>query len=278
MHLPAFFVRKTGTTRHRTRCIARAALPFRTGTKMNQPQDASDQSASCRGGTSMEPAENAVIVPQLLADQVYQYVERRILDGSLPAGTPLRVRDVAKMVGTSVMPVREAIRRLEENGLAERTPHKGATVKTFTGHELIDIYDVRTVLEVEATRRGAPQVDAAGIARAEAALDRMQRAVAEGDVNAALDEDEIVLRTVYGAAGNAVLLDTIESLWLRCRPYKVIGASEAISQHDNSLWEPQPLLVEAVRRHDFDEAITITENSLAAARRRLETKLETTEE
>jgi hypothetical protein len=57
--------------------------------------------------------------------------------GELPGGTQLKVRDLAEQVGTSVMPVREAIRRLEESGLAAREPHKGAVVKSLTMPELV---------------------------------------------------------------------------------------------------------------------------------------------
>jgi DNA-binding GntR family transcriptional regulator len=77
------------------------------------------------------------VTPTLVADQVYEVLENAILTGSLGSGSPLRVRDLASMVGTSVMPVREAIRRLEEAGLATRIPHKGAAVRTFTVTELM---------------------------------------------------------------------------------------------------------------------------------------------
>ena len=67
--------------------------------------------------------------PSLVADKVFTAIHEAIMSGELPAGARLRVRDLALQVGTSVMPVREAIRRLEEAGLAERVPHKGAVVK-----------------------------------------------------------------------------------------------------------------------------------------------------
>ena len=56
--------------------------------------------------------------PTLLTDQVYAVLHQAIVSGELPAGSRLRVRDIAAQVGTSVMPVREAIRRVEEAGLA----------------------------------------------------------------------------------------------------------------------------------------------------------------
>jgi DNA-binding GntR family transcriptional regulator len=101
----------------------------------------------------------------------------------------------------------------------------------------------------------------------------MQRAVAEKRVSDALDDDEDLLRTLYSAGGNPVLMNVIETLWLQCRPYKVIGATEAIAQNDSSLWAPQPAILEAAKARDVGAATAITEQSLASARARLEKRL-----
>ncbi|MDR6414489.1 GntR family transcriptional regulator [Pseudarthrobacter sulfonivorans] len=210
-----------------------------------------------------------------MADQVYEALRNAILTGELAGGSPLRVRDVAAMVGTSVMPVREAIRRLEETGLATRVAaHRGAVVREFTLGELIHIYEVRATLEIEAARRGAASVTDSDIARMEAACTRMQKAVAEGRVWDALDDDEDLLRTLYSAGGNPVLVDVIETLWVQCRPYKVIGATEAFERNDESLWSPQPAILDAARARDAKAAARLTKQSLASARQRLEKRLE----
>ncbi|MDE2571858.1 MAG: GntR family transcriptional regulator, partial [bacterium] len=82
-----------------------------------------------------------------LGDQVYEAMRRWILDGTLAPGTPLRIRQLAASLGTSTMPVREAIQRLEENGLVVTRPHKGAVVAGLSVRELRDFYGVRIVLE-----------------------------------------------------------------------------------------------------------------------------------
>ena len=215
-----------------------------------------------------------LVTPTLVADQVYEVLEKGILNGSLASGSNLRVRDLAAMVGTSVMPVREAIRRLEEAGLATRTPHKGAVVRTFTVAELIHIYNVRTILEVDAATKGAPHVSEDALAHMDEACEEMQRAVQEGRVVDALDLDEELLRTLYAASGNPVLVSVIDQLWLQCRPYKVIGATEALAKDDNSLWSTQPALVKALATGDTAAATSITADSLSSARRRLELRLE----
>ncbi|GAB3182629.1 GntR family transcriptional regulator [Nesterenkonia halophila] len=212
--------------------------------------------------------------PTLLTDQVYETLEQQILTGVLEAGRPLRIRDVAEMAGTSVMPVREAIRRLAESGLATAQPHKGAVVRTFTAGELIEIYEVRTLLESEAAERGTLQVPALVVEQMGDACRRMRRAVDEGRVVDALDLDEQVIGMLYKASGNSVLVSMIETLWRQCRPYKLIGARKAVEHGDGSLWESQSELITAVTSGDVDGARTITELSLAGARRRLERRLE----
>ena len=231
---------------------------------------ASDVDNAGAGGTEFRPRG---VASTLVADQVYEILANDIFTGKLPAGARLPVRDVADQVGTSVMPVREAIRLLVENGLAVSHPHRGARVREFTCRELIQIYEVRSILEVEATRQGAPEVTAADLEEMRAASDRLYRAVVQLRVSDALDEDEALLRRLYRAGGNAVLLGTIESLWVQCRPYKVIGARAAIQNHDASLWEPQPALVDALQAGDTELAIEINRQSVAAARRRLEAEI-----
>jgi DNA-binding GntR family transcriptional regulator len=206
----------------------------------------------------------------LAADQVYELLAQRIFDGELAAGDRLPVRDLADQVGTSVMPVREAIRVLVKNGLAVTHPHRGARVRAFTVHELLDLYEVRTILEVEAARKGALAVSDADLQAMRAACERMYRAVVQQRVTEALDEDENLLRHLYRAGGNDVLVATIESLWVQCRPYKVIGARAALEAHDSSLWTPQPALIDALASGDAARAVTITHESLISARRRLE--------
>lgn len=220
------------------------------------------------------PESGTSIPPKLVADQVYETLRSKILVGELPAGSPLRVRTVAQWVGTSVMPVREAIRRLEETGLAIRFPHRGAVVKEFTVAELIHVYDVRTILESQAARRGAKSATDQDLDPMYAALDRMQAAVGRGEAAAALDEDEIIHRALYRAAGNPVLVSTIDALWLQCRPYKVPGATAALDADDASLWSSQAAIVEATGRREVQVVVDLIRDSLASARKRLVAQLQ----
>ncbi|KAF0960307.1 GntR family transcriptional regulator [Rhodococcus sp. T7] len=214
--------------------------------------------------------------PTLLTDQVYSMIHESIMNGDLPAGARLRVRDLAEQVGTSVMPVREAIRRLEEAGLAERVPHRGAVVKGLTLGELVHVYDVRRLLEVEAARLGAQRISAEDCDRMQAEFTLMRAAVDEGRVVALLDHDEALLSILYEAAANPVLLQTIRNLWNHCRAYKIVGAQGSLdSGGDDPLWRFQERLVAAARDRSGESAAAVNEESLLDATDRIKALLAT---
>jgi DNA-binding GntR family transcriptional regulator len=175
-----------------------------------------------------------VAPPSLMTDQVFTAIQQAIMSGEMPAGYRLRIRDIAAQVGTSVMPVREAFRRLEEAGLAERVPNKGTVVKGLTLEELIHVYDVRRLLEAEAARQGARAISAAETETMQRHYEQILTAVSDGDLIGALDADEAMLETLYRASGNPVLTDLIRGLWRRCRAYKIAGARRAAEESDDS--------------------------------------------
>src|SRR5699024_7025291 len=78
-----------------------------------------------------------------LSDRVFEQLREQVVTGLLEPGSRLRVRDLAEQVGTSAMPVREAVRRLVESGLAEHEPYKGARVRRLDLAELESAYEVR---------------------------------------------------------------------------------------------------------------------------------------
>ena len=206
---------------------------------------------------------------RLLADQVYERIHQAIMSGELPAGARLRVRDLAEQVGTSVMPVREAIRRLEEAGLAEGSPHRGAVVKQLTLEELVHVYEVRLHLEALAAAEGAARITEPMCDRMEAEFRSMREALDSGRAVEYLDRDEALLATLYEAGGNPVLTEMIRTLWQRCRAYKIVGATAIIANGGDSLWRYQRLLIEAARSRDPLAAEAASRASLLDATARI---------
>jgi DNA-binding GntR family transcriptional regulator len=206
-----------------------------------------------------------VAQPSLLTDRVFDTIHAAIMSGELPAGTQLKVRDLAEQVGTSVMPVREAIRRLEESGLAAREPHKGAVVKTLSMPELVQTYEVRILLEVDAARRGALGVTDDDCHAMQTLCDRLVHAFDDGKIVDALNYDEEMLSILYTASGNHVLLETIRGLWQRCRAYKIRGAQRARETAERGLWSFQARIVQAAQDRDGALVAEVTRESLQYA-------------
>lgn len=212
--------------------------------------------------------------PTLLTDQVYAVLHAAIISGELPAGSRLRIRDIAEQVGTSVMPVREAIRRLEEAGLAEREPHKGAVVKGLTLEDLVHVYDVRRLLEGQAAQLGAERIDAEDCEEMQGEYDLMIAAIQERRVVDLLDHDEALLSILYDASGNPVLVDMIRTLWQHCRAYKIVGAQGTLyAEGADSLWRYQKDLVAAARAQDGAAARAVSDASLDNATQRIRSLL-----
>ncbi|GAA1139402.1 GntR family transcriptional regulator [Ornithinicoccus hortensis] len=220
----------------------------------------------------VRPAGLTVDLTARVGDQVFRALRTAIVNGELPEGYRLRIRDLADELGTSVMPVREAIRRLEEIGLAEAVPYRGAVVKQLTGEELLNIYGVRRLLEVEAARAGVPHVDGATLEAAESEFTALELAITEQRAVDYLDRDEALLTLLYGASGNPVLVETITALWLRCRNYKIVGATQELTAgHPENLSLYQRQLLDAVASGDADAAGEVTAASIDAAIERIRT-------
>jgi DNA-binding GntR family transcriptional regulator len=214
-------------------------------------------------------AESVRVAPAQIADQVLETLREWIVNGRLASGERLRVREVAALVGTSVMPVREAISRLEESGLVVREPYKGATVRGLTQRELEQAYDVRILLEGDCARLGADAIASGQVSLMEEHWRELERAALAGDVHEALRRDELLLTVLYSAGGNEVALEIIRGLWDRCRPYKVLWAGTSEFRGGVRIWHYKPDLIEAALRNDGAAAERILKTSYRAAKEAL---------
>jgi DNA-binding GntR family transcriptional regulator len=114
-------------------------------------------------------------------DSVTEWIRDGILRGALRPGTQLLQQDIARELGLSPTPVREAFAVLEAQGLVERRPHRGVVVADAQ-RDLDVVYELRGVLEVMAARRAAEQPNQAGVEELQDALDEGRRAMAVPDL------------------------------------------------------------------------------------------------
>ena len=161
-----------------------------------------------------------------VSDRAFDALYTAIIHGDLEAGSRLQVHYLAESLGTSMMPVREALNRLEEFGLVETLPYRGAVVKTFSQGELLEIYSVRTLLESQAVKLGIGQCDGVCVKELEEKLQQIQQALDAQDPAGFLDAEEAMLTCVFERAGNQTLMNFIRTLWARSRYYKMVGVKD----------------------------------------------------
>ena len=166
---------------------------------------------------SSEPADSPIDLPSI-PDVIYEQVRRDIAHGVYKPG-PLRVRPVAERFGVSATPVREALRRLEADGLVTLRKRQ-ILVRALSAAELEEIFAIRVELECFAAERGTEHVanDPALLARLEALIDELDRTDnRKPEEWRAANEDFHM--SIYRAAGMPRLDSLIASLWVAVGPY-----------------------------------------------------------
>src|SRR5689334_4104303 len=116
------------------------------------------------------------------ADSVYSTLRAAIVDGRLDPGDSLIEWHVARQFGTSRTPVREALLRLETEGLAFRVPRRGLVVRRISEHEVLEVYAVRVELEALAAREAAREAQPSDIAQLRWVNQRLSEAIKQGDI------------------------------------------------------------------------------------------------
>jgi DNA-binding GntR family transcriptional regulator len=140
-------------------------------------------------------------------DVILDRLRDEILSGSRAAGSPLRQDHIAQQFGISHIPVREALRRLEAEGLAVIRPRRGAAVAELSAAEIEELNDMRVALEPSALRLAIPRMTKETLARAARVLDRIDREPARwGALNTEFHS------ILYEPAQRPRLLATIRSL------------------------------------------------------------------
>jgi DNA-binding GntR family transcriptional regulator len=108
-------------------------------------------------------------------EEAHVYLRESILSGRYPGGRRLNLDEVARAVGASRMPVREAVRQLAAEGLVTVRPNRGVVVTQFTADDILEVFETRAVLEGLAARIAAPRMDADAIEELSGLLARMEK-------------------------------------------------------------------------------------------------------
>lgn len=207
---------------------------------------------------------------QITADPIYESIKSAIIGGELTPGEPLRQEEIARNHGVSKIPVREALLRLEVDGLVQFRKNKGAIVRGLSPEEILNLMDIRVALECKALELAIPSMVESDIAAGKALLDTYSH---ETDYKSWSDLNVQFHQILYEPCGNPALLDMIDDVRTRMGPFirtlvsETSGLKRPHQEHiailDAAARGKTEQAVELLRRH-----IETTKKEMAARLRR----------
>jgi DNA-binding GntR family transcriptional regulator len=199
--------------------------------------------------SSVQPPDPAV--PAAASQRVAEHLRAAILGGAIGPGQRVRQEDIARRLGASRLPVREALRMLEAEGLIENETNKGARVPRLDMHELDLIYQMRERLEPLALSESVPHLTDADLER----LTKLQEEIeADTDVGHFLELDRELHLLTYSGCHFDQLTSMVTRLWNSTQHYRRAFVSLS---GPSRMWVTNAehrLLLDAIERRDTTDA------------------------
>lgn len=201
------------------------------------------------------PKPNAPVRRQTVATLVLEALRERILRGDYPEGSPLRQDALAAELGVSRIPVREALRQLEAEGLVSLSPHQGATVTSLSIGEVRELFEVRALIEADLLRRAIPLLTSEDLDRAEEILRQYQIAFDAGDVAMWGTLNWQLHSVLLTPSGRPLTMGILESLQNQSDRYIRLQLSQTSSQLRAN--DEHRAIVGAIRAGEADRACAL---------------------
>lgn len=196
-----------------------------------------------------------------LADQVYEAVRNRILDGELQPGEFAREQELSDAMGVSRTPVREALGRLASEGFLERIPHRGFRVPDEAVSRILEVYPIVSALELLAGRLAFPQVDDDDLAELRSINERLREAMEAEDVEAAIELNNDFHALIAERSGNQTLIELLEEFRGQIRRLETWYYS--YREHAEQSVREHSTLIAALETGELDRALSIVEHNMA---------------
>ncbi len=202
---------------------------------------------------------------ETLQARAYEELRNALMSGAMRPGHVLSYRSLAKALGTSPMPVRDAVRRLITERALEARPNRTIVVPQLTREQIEEIYKIRISLEGLAASEAAKQVTDEDIAELQRYEEAMEAASRADNVRKYVDNNWRFHFKIYGLARMPQLLEIIKSLWLQIGP--MLSTQLAASDHHQSA-------IKALVRRDAEAARQAIAMDLGEARTTLIKRME----
>ena len=177
------------------------------------------------------PRPLSPVARNTMQEQVYAQIRENLIDGRFKPGQTLTIRDLAQQLGTSVMPVREALHKLTVEQVLDMTAARSVRVPALSAAKFQEICEARTLLEGQLAVLAAERADAQDIARIQRAHEEFTSAKVSRDPTVPLRRNREFHFAIYSAAHHTTMFDLVEPLWVRCGPSMLALFEELGTDH-----------------------------------------------
>lgn len=190
-----------------------------------------------------------------LRDVVFYTLRQAILKGELEPGERLMEMQLAEQLGVSRTPIREAIRKLELEGLVLMIPRRGAIVAKITEKDLKDVLEVRASLERLSTKLACERMEEETIEELREAQEAFKAALRGDDITLQAQKDVEFHDVIYKSTNNLRLIQMLNNLREQMYRYRLEYLKDGTSHQ--KLVEEHEAIIEALSRRDTEETTNI---------------------
>jgi len=209
---------------------------------------------------------------QTLTTMTADAIRERILRGHYPEGQPLRQDAIGAELGVSRIPVREALRQLEVEGLVTFNPHRGAVVSTLSLKQIRELFELRADIEGDLILRAVPNMTAEDDARADEILDAYEEALHGGQVSVWGALNWQFHSTLYAPADRGLTMSIVDKLHQHSDRY--LRMQLALTHGENRARHEHRAIATAVKKRDGAKAARLLRDHILGAGRVLVSFLE----
>ena len=195
-----------------------------------------------------------------LRDVVFNTLRQAILRGELKPGERLMEIQLANKLGVSRTPIREAIRKLELEGLVLMIPRKGAEVAEITEKNMLDVLEVRRALEELAVKLACERITEEEIQELKEAADAFQKILSEKDITKIAEADEAFHDVIFKSTGNDRLIQLLNSLREQMYRYRLEYLKR--EEYHPQLLEEHQQIIDRITRKDQSEAAELIDRHI----------------
>ena len=188
-----------------------------------------------------------------LSQKVYEHLKTEIYSGRFPSTEPIYETHLAEELGVSRTPVREAILKLENEGLVKQVKNQGVRARTITQRDIQDAFRSRTAIEVITVELAAERITDIESKKLDAILDRTNNAIRNGLLGEVMKENERFHHFIASCTGNSLMEQLIARVYDYIRAHRLLQSTivqKIVRDTQETIYREHYEIAEAIKAHD----------------------------